>query len=147
MTTATARSRTTRRPLPAWATPTRSAPAQVDSQQSIVHSIDDIINSLPSRLEIEKANKVELNLLFEFENELNYLIEIKDNKLTSKRIDHRPSTIDLTITTTTQTYINVETGKLNPQEAFMSGKIQVSDLGKMLQFGSLFKKLSNEVIK
>ena len=120
---------------------------QVDSQQSIVHSIDDIINSLPSRLEIEKANKVELNLLFEFENELNYLIEIKDNKLTSKRIDHRPSTIDLTITTTTQTYINVETGKLNPQEAFMSGKIQVSDLGKMMQFGSLFKKLSNEVIK
>lgn len=114
---------------------------QVDSQQSIVHSIDDIINSLPSRLKIEKANKVEFNVLFEFENGLNYLVEIKDNKLTSKTIDHRPSTIDLTITTSTQTYISVETGKLNPQEAFMSGKVQVSDIGKMMQFGSLFKKL------
>jgi putative sterol carrier protein len=50
--------------------------------------------------------------------------------------------VDLIITTTTGTYIAVETGKVNPQEAFMSGKIKVSDLGNMMKFGSLFKKIN-----
>jgi acyl-CoA dehydrogenase len=103
-------------------------------------SIDDLFSSLSSRLKKEKANGIELNVLFEFENNGNYLVEIKNQEVTVKTIDHRPSAIDLTITTTTDTYIAVETGKLNPQEAFMNGKIQVSDLGKMMQFGSLFKK-------
>jgi alkylation response protein AidB-like acyl-CoA dehydrogenase/putative sterol carrier protein len=113
----------------------------VNSQQSMVISIDDLFSSLPSRLKTEKAKEVELNVLFEFENDLYYLIEIKNQAVKTKTIDQRPATIDLTITTSTQIYIDVETGKLNPQEAFMSGKIQVSDLGKMMQFGSLFRKL------
>jgi acyl-CoA dehydrogenase len=112
----------------------------VDSRQQKESSIDDIINSLPNRLKKEKANGVELNILFEFENDLLYHLEIKNNEVLIKTIDHRPSTVDLTITTTTQIYIAVETGKINPQEAFMSGKIQVSDLAKMMQFSTLFHK-------
>lgn len=103
-------------------------------------SIKDLFSSLSSRLKKDKANDIEMNILFEFENDLLYQIAIKNQDLTIKTINHRPSTIDLTIATNTQTYIDVETGKLNPQEAFMSGKIQVSDVGKMMQFGSLFKK-------
>ena len=104
-------------------------------------SIDELFSSLPSRLKKEKAAGVEMKILFEFENDLNYLVEIKNQALTTKTIDQKASSIDLTISTDTQTYIDVETGKQNPQAAFMSGKIQVSDLGKMMQFGSLFKKL------
>ncbi len=118
-----------------------------ESQESGTKSqdigIEDLFSSLPSRLKKEKANGVELNVLFEFENNLNYLVEIKEGIAAAKTIDHRPPTIDLTITTDTATYIGVETGKLNPQEAFMSGKIQVSDLGKMMQFGGLFRKYNN----
>jgi acyl-CoA dehydrogenase len=46
-------------------------------------SIDDLFSSLPSRLKKEKANGVELNVLFEFENDLNYLIEIKNQEIKS----------------------------------------------------------------
>ncbi|HUM50931.1 MAG TPA: acyl-CoA dehydrogenase family protein [Chitinophagales bacterium] len=107
-------------------------------------SIDDLFSSLPSRLKKEKANGVELNVLFEFENNLNYLIEIQNQEVNFKKVDNtKLTTHDLRLTTETQTYIAVETGKLNPQEAFMSGKIQVSDLGKMIQFGTLFKRFSN----
>ena len=107
-------------------------------------SIDDLFSSLPSRLKKEKANGIELNVLFEFENDLKYLIQIKNQEVNFKKVDNTTlTTHDLRLTTETQTYIAVETGKLNPQEAFMSGKIQVSDLGKMMQFGSLFKKYSN----
>ena len=62
-------------------------------------------------------------------------------------VDRRPSTVDLIVTTNQATYIAIETGNLNPQEAFMSGKVQVSDLGKMMQLGTLFRKFNNETIK
>jgi putative sterol carrier protein len=105
-------------------------------------NIEELFSTLSSRLKKEKAKDISMNVLFEFEHELKYLVEIKNEQITTKTIDDRPSTIDLSITTTTEIYIGVETGKLNPQEAFMSGKIQVSDLGKMMQFGSLFKKFN-----
>jgi putative sterol carrier protein len=112
----------------------------VDSPKQKELNIEDIISSLPNRFKKEKANGIEMTILFEFENDLYYQIEIKNQNIVLSTVDSRQSTVDLTITTTTETYIAVETGKLNPQEAFMSGKIQVSDLGKMMQFGSLFKK-------
>ena len=116
----------------------------VGSPQTNDLTIDELFASLPTRLKKEKADGVEMNVLFEFENNLNYLIEIKNQEINFKKVeDISLTTHDLKITTTTETYISVEAGKLNPQAAFMSGKIQVSDLGKMMQFGSLFKKLNN----
>jgi putative sterol carrier protein len=56
-------------------------------------------------------------------------------------VDNGLSTVDCTVETDDETYIAVETGKLNPQEAFMTGKIKVSDLMQMMAFGGLFKKL------
>jgi len=112
----------------------------VDRPQSKDVSIDDIINGLPSRLKKEKADGVVLNVLFEIEDEKNHLVQIKDKQVALSTVDRRPSTVDLIVTTNQATYIAIETGKLNPQEAFMSGKVQVSDLGKMMQFGTLFQK-------
>lgn len=99
---------------------------------------NDIISSLPSRFKKEKANGINMNVLFDFGSN-HYFLKIENGSL---QIDNsNNSSADLSITTDEQTYVNVETGKLNPQEAFMSGKIQVSDLGKMMQFGTLFSKL------
>ena len=110
-------------------------------------TVDSIFSSLPARFKKEKANEVELNVLFEFENNLCYAVLIKDKEVFVSTVDSRPTTVDLSITTTTQTYIDVETGKLNPQEAFMTGKIKVSDLSKMMRFGTLFLKFNNETMK
>jgi hypothetical protein len=105
-------------------------------------TIEELFETLPRRFKKEKATGVELNVLFEFENDLKYLIEIKNQDIISSTVHSPQSTVDLIITTTTGTYIAVETGKVNPQEAFMSGKIKVSDLGNMMKFGSLFKKIN-----
>lgn len=116
----------------------------VDSPQSTVLSIVDLFATLPSRFKKEKAKDVRMQVLFEFENDMLYLIELANGEIkVSASVDRRPSAVDLIITTTTETYIDVETGKLNPQQAFMTGKIKVSDLGVMMQFGNLFKKLGN----
>ena len=50
-------------------------------------------------------------------------------------------TPNCTIETDDETYVAVETGKINPQEAFLTGKIRVSDLMSMMTFGGLFRKL------
>ena len=81
-----------------------------------------------------------MNVAFDFGSN-HYLLKIQngDLQIDKTKID----AADLAITTDEQTYIDVETGKLNPQQAFMTGKIQVSDLGKMMQFGTLFKKFQS----
>jgi putative sterol carrier protein len=68
---------------------------------------------------------------------------INDGNLEIKNTaDSGQITADCTVETDDATYIAVETGKLNPQEAFMTGKIKVSDIMQMMAFGGLFKKLN-----
>jgi hypothetical protein len=109
-------------------------------------TIEELFETLPRRFKKEKATGVELNVLFEFENDLKYLIKINGSQLTvcsdNETVNSELNTVNLSITTDTEIYIAVETGKLNPQVAFMSGKIKVSDLGNMMKFGSLFKKIN-----
>lgn len=105
-------------------------------------SIDELFSTLPSRLKTEKSKDISMNVLFELENGLYYSISISNGNISISK-EKNLATYDLILTTQTDIYIGVETGKLNPQEAFMSGKIQVSDLGKMMQFGALFKKYNN----
>lgn len=45
------------------------------------------------------------------------------------------------VETDDETYVAVENGTINPQEAFMTGKVKVSDIMSMMSFGGLFKRL------
>ena len=121
------------------------AESNVDGQQSTVDSqpltVEKIFATLPNRFKTEKATGKNLKVLFKFDTS-NYLVDINDGKLSiDKTVDNGHSTVDCLVETDDETYIAVETGKLNPQEAFMTGKIKVSDLMQMMAFGGLFKKL------
>ncbi|MCX7769121.1 MAG: SCP2 sterol-binding domain-containing protein [Flavobacteriales bacterium] len=37
-------------------------------------------------------------------------------------------------------YANMETGKIRPEEALLSGKLRISNLGEMLTFSGLFTR-------
>jgi len=115
-----------------------SLQSSVDSQPITVGSI---FATLPSRFKKEKAVGKKLCVLFKFDTQ-NYLVDINNENLAIQdTVDSGLSAVDCTVETDDETYIAVETGKLNPQEAFMTGKIKVSDLMKMMEFGGLFKKL------
>lgn len=103
-----------------------------------VHTVESIFATLPSRFKTEKAAGKNLNIHFSFTNN-NYTVNIADGKLHVE--NGLQGTADCLVETDDETYIAVETGKLNPQEAFMTGKIKVSDLMQMMAFGGLFKKL------
>ena len=49
---------------------------------------------------------------------------------------------DCLVETDDETYIGVESGQLNAQTAFMTGKIKADNLGVMMQFSGLFKRLN-----
>ena len=101
-------------------------------------TVDSIFATLPSK---EKAAGKNLKVLFKF-NTSSYLVDISNGELSvNNTADNGLSAADCTVETDDETYIAVETGKLNPQEAFMTGKIKVSDLMQMMSFGGLFKKL------
>jgi acyl-CoA dehydrogenase len=106
-------------------------------------TVSDIFLTLPNRFKVEKSKGIKLDIEFRFDNSTFYVL-INDGSLEVKNTaDSGPITADCIVETDDATYIGVETGKINPQEAFMTGKIKVSDLGVMMQFGTLFKKLGN----
>ena len=110
-------------------------------EHTSLDSVEAVFQTLPSRFKTEKAKGKNLNMEFKFDS-ATYFVSINDGIL--EIINNGNSgqiAVDCTVETDDATYVAVETGKLNPQEAFMSGKIKVSDLMKMMEFGGLFKKL------
>ncbi len=103
-----------------------------------LETVADIFATLPARFKAEKATGKNLNVHFQFTNDT-YTVNIADGNLKVEKGLHGET--NCLVETDDETYINVETGKLNPQEAFMTGKIKVSDLMQMMAFGGLFKKL------
>ncbi len=103
-----------------------------------VLTVQDIFSTLPSRFKAEKAKDKNLNVHFKFSSS-DYTVHINNGHIAvDAGLQGDPNCV---VETDDETYVAVETGKLNPQEAFMSGKIKVSDLMQMMAFGGLFKKL------
>jgi alkylation response protein AidB-like acyl-CoA dehydrogenase/putative sterol carrier protein len=103
-------------------------------------TVAEIFATLPGRFKAEKAEKNNTNLTIHFKfSTCEFTVGINSGKLT---VDSGLSgEANCLVETDDATYVAVETGKINPQEAFMTGKIKVSDLMSMMSFGGLFKKL------
>lgn len=117
-----------------------SQESRAKNQDNSPQTVAEIFATLPGRLKTEKAAGKSLSVHFKFSSS-EYSVTLNGGHLT---VD--PGLIgeaDCIVETDDTTYIAVETGKINPQEAFMTGKIKVSDIMKMMEFGALFKKLEN----
>jgi putative sterol carrier protein len=103
-----------------------------------LETVADIFATLPTRFKAEKAAGKNLTVHFQFSSDA-FTVNIADGKLSVEK--GLQGDANCLVETDDATYINVETGKMNPQEAFMTGKIKVSDLMQMMTFSGLFKKL------
>lgn len=115
-----------------------SSQDDTSSNKSALNSVADVFASLPNRFKQEKAVGKQMNFHFKFNSD-NYTVAINDGRLNiDKGLNGEPNCI---VETDDATYLAIEQGTLNPQEAFMTGKVKVSDIIQMMSFGSLFKKL------
>ncbi len=99
-----------------------------------------IIESIPFRFRTEKAQNYSATFHFNISGNENllYTVLIKDGSCTLQTgLLGEP---DCTVSTKAATYVDLETGKANPQMALMTGKIKVSNIAAMMQFAKCFRK-------
>lgn len=111
-----------------------------ETEENAPQTVAGIFSTLAGRFKSEKAESKGIKLLMHFKfSSCEYSVGIDGGQLT---VDSGlKGEANCVVETDDETYVAVETGKINPQEAFMTGKIKVSDLMSMMNFGGLFKRL------
>ncbi len=101
-----------------------------------------IIESIPSRFRPEKAQGYSLVFHFDISGEETIQCTVFINDGSCKLIEGLKNAPDCVLKTKASTYVELETGKANPQMALMTGKIKISNIAAMMQFAKCFRKFS-----
>ncbi len=99
----------------------------------------DLLRSLPERFLPQKA--ADWNTCFHFQLKGdgggNFTVKLANGKCVVKEgLDGDPECV---LKAKAKTYFDIETGRLNPQVAFMTGRLKVSNVNAMLRFMQIFK--------
>lgn len=103
-----------------------------------------IIESIPLRFRPEKA--LHFNTTFHFDisdDKLQYTVRIHEGNCELEK--GLNGVADCVVRTNGNTYVDLETGKANPQMALMMGKVKVSNIAAMMQFAKCFRKFDPAV--
>jgi putative sterol carrier protein len=115
-----------------------AAPKAESKVIALPQTAREILHSLPQRL---KADKLEAGTYgvfhFMMEGEGDFTITLKDGGVTIQESLIGEPTCN--VKAKAKDYVDIELGKVNPQMAFMMGKIKISNLAEMMKFMGLFK--------
>lgn len=101
----------------------------------------DIFDLMPGALDANVAKGVNATIQFNLEggDGGQWFVTIKDGSARVSR-GSAPSA-NMTMSMNAQDYVDMNVGKLNPQLAFMSGKLKLSgDMGLAMKMQTLFKR-------
>jgi putative sterol carrier protein len=104
-------------------------------------SAADIIASIPLRIKAEKAANYSTIFHFDISGDGGgrFTVMVQEGKaIVSEGLSGNP---DCIITSDNDTYAAIELGHMAPEMAFMSGKIQVSNIAAMMQFSKYFNRV------
>jgi putative sterol carrier protein len=102
-------------------------------------NIKDVFKEMPNRFNTGAAKGLKAVYQFDLTGEggAKYNLAIDDGKLTVGEGTHASPSI--TITMAASDYLDMVNGKLNPQMAFMSGKLKIAgDMGLAMKMQQLF---------
>ena len=128
------------------AEPVAAHPPTVSTQPSaepppapIPETVEGLITSLPQRFRPERAEGVTTTLHFLLSDDARpeWTVRVADGACTVS--EGLKGTPDCVVRMSGDTYVGIETGRVNPQVAFMMGKVKVSDIGQMMQYIKLFR--------
>ena len=96
----------------------------------------EFFEGLESRVDESKLAGVNNSYLFDIEGEGQWLVDVKDNKLT---VNEGGGDADVTITTSGDTFEKIAAGEQNPTTAYMTGKLKIKgDMGAAMKLQKLF---------
>ena len=101
----------------------------------------DIFAEMPKQLDANAAKGMNSTIQFNLsgDNGGQWYVNIKDGTLEVKEGVHPSPSMTMTMAGTD--YVDMTTGKLNGQMAFMSGKLKISgDMGLAMKMQTLFKR-------
>ncbi len=99
----------------------------------------NIIESIPYRFRPEKAQGYQAVFHFDISEEnLQYTVDVGQGAC--KLHVGWVGTPDCMVKTKASVYVDLETGKANPQMALMMGRIKISNIAAMMQFAKCFRK-------
>jgi putative sterol carrier protein len=100
-----------------------------------------IFNAMPANLNADAAKGMNSVIQFNLSGDGggNYHVIIKDGACSVQEGSH--ASPNMTMTMAAQDYVDMISGKLNGQMAFMSGKLKIAgDMGLAMKMQSLFKR-------
>jgi putative sterol carrier protein len=98
----------------------------------------DFFAGLESRIDESKLAGVNNSYLFDIEGEGQWLVDVKDGKLTVAE-GGGDGNADVTITTSSETFEKIASGDQNPTTAYMTGKLKIKgDMGAAMKLQKLF---------
>jgi putative sterol carrier protein len=103
--------------------------------------VKEIFGAMPANLNADAAKGMNSVIQFNLTGDGggNYYVEIKDGAANVKEGSH--ASPNMTMTLAASDYVDLITGKLNGQMAFMSGKLKIAgDMGLAMKMQTLFKR-------
>ena len=104
-------------------------------------SVKEIFSAMPANFNADAAKGMSSVIQFNLTGDGggNYHVVIKDGACSVSEGSH--ASPNMTMTMAAQDYVDMITGKLNGQMAFMSGKLKIAgDMGLAMKMQSLFKR-------
>jgi len=102
--------------------------------------VEDIFNSMKERFRPEGAKDVDAVFGYDIQDEGKWKLTVKNDKMKIEKTDNLSGCIS-TMKADGETFVGVNTGKVDATSAFMSGKVKVDgDMGAFGKTGKLFRK-------
>ncbi|MEN8120474.1 MAG: CoA transferase [Bacteroidota bacterium] len=99
-----------------------------------------LIKSIPQRFKEEKAKDYHTIINFEIKGDDGGQFHVVINNGECKVFENLSNKPKCSLKTKAKNYILLETGKLNPQMALLTGKLKVSNINEMLKFTKCFRR-------
>jgi putative sterol carrier protein len=102
--------------------------------------VEDIFNSMKERFRPEGAKDVNAVFGYDIKDEGKWKLTVKNDKMKIEKIDDLSGCVAI-MKADGETFVGVNTGKVDATNAFMSGKVNVEgDMGAFGKTGKLFRK-------
>jgi alkylation response protein AidB-like acyl-CoA dehydrogenase/putative sterol carrier protein len=126
------------------APPSPSAPPGQDSPASVTapEGLEGFFRSLPARVRPEKTAGWKSRFHFRFEGSAHpeWTVVLDGGSVTVT--EGLEGSARCVVQSSEKVYLDIETGRQNPETAFLMGKVKVSDLGEMMRYVKAFRPVN-----